>query len=269
MMYETRRGYLFLALAWPLAMSACDGAQWEEPEGVLAGAPHGGEAREAERRLLVDIELGNGNRYELWADQTGPDSEPGFVVSESGPSGNPSVTSVHELDNENMSELFHAIAPPDMDIPVELVMAFGEPSTGERGWLAERWRDPADTAATGPCDDTWWVNEICNKFPQTTHQAWLNWGVSTNENSWHWNTYNQSSYTVAACNQGSNFIKLRVRYKDKSSDPTSQYEQVVEPKRYRYWWRTKSTTGIYNIHSYVFSVSGTSTADMCVARTPK
>jgi hypothetical protein len=267
----TRKGLLLLAFAVPLVMPACDGAQWEDPGGndVLAGAPQEGEAIETEHRLLVDIELGNGNRYELWADRTSPDSEPGFVVSESGPDGNPSVTSVQGLDNQNLSELFHAIAPPDMDIPAELLAAFGEPSAGERGWLAEHWQDPANITATGPCNDTWWVNEICNKQPQTTHQTWINWGVSTTETSWHWNTYNQNSYYVAACNQGSNFILLRVRYKDKSSDPVSQYERVVSPNTYRYWWRTKSSSGIYNIHSYVFALSGTSTADMCVARTPR
>lgn len=42
---------------------------------------------------------------------------------------------------------------------------------GERGWLAERWQAPADITRTGACDDTWWVNEVCNTQPAPPRMA--------------------------------------------------------------------------------------------------
>lgn len=262
MMNRTCRHFgLPVAIASALALSACDEARAGNPgEGEVAGALQGGEGR-----LIVDIELGNGNRYEIWVDQD-HEGKLAFVVLESGPVGNPSLDAV-ALDRHNLSELFHAIASADREFPAELLAEFGEPRIGERGWLAERWKDPPyRTAVT--CDDTWWVNTICNAWSASNHQTWLNWGVSTNETSWHWNTYNQTRYYVAVCNQGPNNVKKRVRFKDEQGDPTSQYEIIAVPGTWYYWARVQ-TDGVYNVHSYAFATSGTAVVDMCVARTPE
>lgn len=258
---------LLLVSILSLALSACNGARAAQGTGESdrPSAPQVGEAVEADSRLIVDIEIGNGNRYQIWV-AGGEDGELEFMIQESGLDGNPTIAAIDELDSNNLSELFHAIAPADMELPAELLAEFGEPVTGKRGWLAERWNDPVHEVSV-TCDDTWWVNTVCNRQPEATHQTWLNWSVSTAETSWNWNTYNQDRYFVAVCNQGPGNVKQRIRFRDRANDPWSQYEVIATPGTW-YRWRRVMRNGIHNVHSYHFATSGTAVIDVCVARTP-